>query len=199
LWQTEYIFYFILIQYCSIRCSIPALQWDAATAMKTWPLCVVVVVVTCSELKKKNSPRDLRIKTGHSFAHAQLNADLFRNESYSSGDLQCSQQRLGCTTMFITTEVIRRSMSRFQSSFLHLPITVLTLRSLASHEGGFLSSAATTAVSWAGPDTQFLGLFQLHNSASIFVTTLLPWAFGKHIVHLQRFLPPQKERWRALE
>jgi len=87
---------------------------------------------------KKHSPRDLRIKTGHSFAHAQLNADLFRNESYSSGDLQCSQQRLGCTTMLVITEVIRRSMSRFQSSFLRLPITVLALSSLASHEGGFL-------------------------------------------------------------
>jgi hypothetical protein len=65
-------------------------------------------------LKKNHSPRDLRIKTGHSFAHAQLNAYLFRNESYSSGDLQCSQQRLGCTAMFIITEVIRRGMSRFQ-------------------------------------------------------------------------------------
>jgi hypothetical protein len=135
----------------------------------TRPLCVVV---TCSEFFKKNSPRDLWIKTGPSFAHAQLNADLFRNESYSSGDLQCSEQRLGCTTMFIM-EVLCRSMSRFQSRLLRLPITVLALSSSASHEEGFLWPAATTAVSWAGRDTQFLGLFQLH-SPNISATTLLP-------------------------
>ena len=173
MWQTEHIFYFILILYCSIRYSIPALSLGAAAAMKTRDHCVSSSSHVQSS--KKHSPRDLQIKTGHSFAHAQLNADLFRNESYSSGDLQSSQQRLGCTTMFIITKVLRRSMSRFQSSFLRLPMTVLALSSLASHEGGFLWPAATTAVSWAGPDTQFLGLFQLHNSPNISVITLLPW------------------------
>jgi hypothetical protein len=187
LWQTEYMFYFILIKYCTIRCSISALSWGTAAAMKTRDNCVSSSSHVQSS--KKHSPRDLRIKTGRSFAHAQINADLFRNEFYSPGDLQCSQQRLGCTSMFIITEVLRRSMSRFQSSFLRLPITVLTLSSLASHEGGgFLWPAATTAVSRAWPDTHFLDLFQLHNSPNISETTLLPWTLGKHIVHLQRFL-----------
>lgn len=160
----------------------------------TRPLCVVVD--TCWEFY--HPPRDLWIKISPSFTHARLNADSFRYESYSSGDLHCSQQRLGFT-VFISTEVLRRTMSRFQSSFLRLQITALALSSLAHHDGGFLWPAATRVVSWAGPDTQFLCLSQLNNSPNISVPTLLPWALGKYFVHLQRFLPPQKERWRALE